>query len=67
MISQGERPVVKTAKVYLLYGNLSDAELAAIKKNVINPVEAREAALQKPDTLQADYEIPETVAVLNGF
>ena len=41
IISKGERPIVKTAKVYCLYGNISDDELAQIKKYVINPVEAR--------------------------
>lgn len=67
IISQGERPTVKTAKVYLLYGNITQAELAEIKKYVINPVEAREAALQKPETLASKYEIPTQVATLDGF
>ncbi|MBO5256055.1 MAG: phosphoribosylformylglycinamidine synthase, partial [Clostridia bacterium] len=43
IISQGMRPVVQTARVYILSGSLTDEELAAIKKYVINPVEAREA------------------------
>ena len=47
LISKGERPVIRTAKVYIIYGNVTDAELAAIKKYVINPVEAREASLKK--------------------
>ena len=67
IISKGERPLVRTAKVYCLYGNISDDELAKIKKYVINPVEAREASLEKYDTLAADYDIPETVRTLNGF
>ncbi len=67
IISQGDRPTVRTAKVYGLYGNLSEAELTEIKKYVINPVEAREAALDKPDTLQANYDIPTTVRTLEGF
>ena len=48
IISQGERPLVRSAKVYALYGTLSDADVAEIKKYVINPVEAREAARQCP-------------------
>ena len=44
LISQGERPVVRTAKVYLLEGALSDADIEAVKRYVINPVEAREAS-----------------------
>lgn len=67
IISQKERPTVKTAKVYLLYGNVNDSELAAIRKYVINPVEAREATLEKPETLKINYEIPTTVATLDGF
>ena len=45
LISQGEKPDVATARVYMLEGNISDEELARIKKHVINPVEAREASL----------------------
>lgn len=67
IISQGERPLVRTAKVYVLYGELSEAQLAEIKKYVINPVEAREASLEKPDTLNVEYEIPTEVATLDGF
>ncbi len=67
IISQGERPTVRTAKVYALYGALSDAEINEIKKHVINPVEAREAELSLPETLAADYDIPTTVATLDGF
>ncbi len=67
IISQGERPLIRTAKVYALYGNISDAEFNEIKKYVINPVEAREAAFEKPSTLKVDYEIPTEVATLDGF
>ena len=67
IISQGERPAVHTAKVYLLYGNLSAEDLAAIKKHVINPVESREASLDRVETLAVQYEIPETVDILDGF
>ena len=67
IISQGERPIIRTAKVYLLGGDLNDADLAGIKKYVINPVEAREAALDLPETLTVQYEIPSEVATLEGF
>ena len=67
IISQGERPTVRTARVYVLEGNLSQEDIAAIKKYVINPVEAREAALEQPETLQVDYAIPETVKTMDGF
>ena len=68
IISKGERPDVHTAKVYILYGNeLTDADVQAIKKYVINPVECREASLLLPETLKTKYEIPTEVETLNGF
>ena len=67
LISQGERPQVRTARVYLLGGALSEGELARIKKYVINPVEAREAALSRRDTLKVEYPAPAPVEVLEGF
>ncbi len=67
IISQGDRPIVKSAKVYALYGKLSDADLAEIKKYVINPVESREATLEKPETLAIKYDIPTEVKTLEGF
>ena len=67
ILSQGERPTVRTAKVYVLEGNLTEEDLAAVKHYVINPVEAREADLAPLHTLQMDYAIPTTVAVEEGF
>lgn len=67
LISQQEKPLVKTMKIYALYGNLSEADIAKIKKYVINPVEAREASIEKPETLVVNYDIPTEVAVLEGF
>ena len=67
IISKGERPTVRTAKVYALYGDLTEDEILKIKKYVINPVEAREAVLEKPLTLATEYDIPTTVKTLDGF
>ena len=67
IISQGERPLIRTAKVYALYGKLSEKDIAEFKKYVINPVECREAALEIPETLAIAYEIPTEVATLEGF
>ncbi len=67
ILSQGERPLIRSAKVYALYGELSEADVREIKKYVINPVEAREAALSLPETLRTDYAIPTEVATLEGF
>lgn len=67
LISQGERPLVRSARVYLLEGALSEAQIDAIKKYVINPVEAREASLETRATLKMEYPVSAAVAVLEGF
>ncbi|MBE6916628.1 MAG: phosphoribosylformylglycinamidine synthase [Ruminococcaceae bacterium] len=67
ILGQCERPTVRSAKVYVLEGDLSADDVAAIKKHVINPVECREASLEMPETLAAEYAVPERVATVNGF
>ena len=67
LISQKDRPLVRTARVYCLYGEISAEQLNAIKKYVINPVESREASLDEVETLVAEYEIPTSVETLEGF
>ena len=67
LISQGDRPLVRSARVYLLEGTLTDEQVAEIKKYVINPVEAREASLDTRATLKMEYPIPTEVEVLDGF
>ena len=67
IISQGDRPLIRSAKVYALYGKLTDTDINEIKKYVINPVEAREADLALPQTLATKYDIPTTVKTLEGF
>ena len=67
ILFQSERPVIRSAKVYALYGALNAEDLARIKKYVINPVEAREASPELPDTLKTPYEIPTAVRTLDGF
>ncbi len=67
LISQGERPAVRSAKVYILEGDLSDADIDAIKHYVVNPVEARIATLDKPETLATQIPDPEPVEILTGF
>ena len=67
LMSRGERPEIRTAEVYLLYGNLTDDEFGVIKKYVINPVEAREAALGVPETLRISHPEPAPIETLDGF
>ena len=67
IISQGDRPTIRTARVYALYGKLTEEEVNEIKKYVINPVESREATMDMPETLAVEYAIPETVKTVDGF
>ena len=67
IISQGKKPLIKTAKVYALYGNLTKKDIEEIKKYIINPVEMREANFLRPGTLKEKYKIPKTVKMLKGF
>ena len=67
IMTQGDRPAVRNARIYLLEGDLTEEQFAAIKNHLINPVEAREASLEKVDTLKTEYEIPTTVETLTGF
>ena len=48
IISQGERPLIRTAKIYILIGDITDADAQKIKKYVINPVEGARQALKSP-------------------
>ena len=67
LISQKERPIVRTARVYVLGGDISDEVLDRVKKYVINPIESREADLAMPTTLVMSCAAPAKVAVLEGF
>ncbi len=67
LLSGGVRPTVRCATVYILFGGLTPDELEKIRGYLINPVESREASMDKPDTLERSYETPGRVAVLEGF
>ena len=67
ILSQGTRPTVASAKVYVLLGYPTAEEIAKIKAYVINPVEAREASLAERETLVQQYDVPADVAILDGF
>ena len=67
MLCQGDRPLVKYAKIYVLSGSISDADFAKIKHYLINAVESRECGFEAYETLKVKYDIPTEVAVLDGF
>ena len=67
LVSKGKRPLVRTAKLYAVYGNVTEEALSALKKYVINPVESREASLALPETLHIAHPVPSEVETLCGF
>ncbi|UWD48945.1 phosphoribosylformylglycinamidine synthase [Clostridioides difficile] len=67
IVNQGIRPAINTAKVYILSGKITDEECSKIKDYCINPVDSREASLEKPETLKMETEIPTAVEILDGF
>ncbi len=67
LLNENEEPVIRTATTYVIEGDLSGEELAAIKRHCINPVDSRETGLAKPETLIQDFEEPDDVPVLERF
>ncbi len=67
IMTHGEIPTIKCAQVIVLEGDLSDADIAKIKKYIINPVDSHEASLEKPASLKMAFETPADVAILDGF
>ena len=67
IINEGQRPNINSAKLYILTGDIDDELFAKIKSYVINPVDSREASLEKPETLELETEIPTEVATIEGF
>ncbi len=67
IITLGKKPVIAAAEIIILQGAVSDDDLLKIKKYLVNPVDSREASLDKPRTLQMDIAAPEDVEILTGF
>ena len=62
-----EKPIVKSSKIFAFYGDISDSDFSRIKSWMINPVESREASMEKPKTLIQKYPEPDDVASVSGF
>jgi phosphoribosylformylglycinamidine synthase len=67
LLTQGDRPEVVAARLIVLYGDISVAEFSAVKNYLINPVDSREASLDKPRSLASRVPVPAPVQVLQGF
>ena len=66
-LKEDEQPIIKSATTYVIEGDITDDEFAAIKAHCINPVDSRETGLQKPETLVTEFEEPEDVKIFEGF
>ena len=67
LLKEEEEPIIRTATTYVIEGEITDAELEAIKNYCINPVDSRETGMEKPVTLVTEFEEPADVAVFDGF
>lgn len=67
ILTQSEKTQIASSKVYILYGDISEEEFVKIKNYCINPVDSREASLEKLDSLKSELVIPESVEILDGF
>ena len=66
-IKEDESPVIRTATTYVIEGDISDDEFEAIRNHCINPVDSREAADEKPETLVTTFDEPADILVFGGF
>ena len=67
IINEGQRPNINSAKLYILSGEIDDKLFDKIKSYIINPVDSREANLEKPETLEIKTDIPTEVETITGF
>lgn len=67
IITCEDRPLCKTARIHAIFGQLTPDEQDKIRNWLINPVEAREASLAKPDSLEDVLEQPEDIGTVTGF
>ena len=67
LLTQGERPEVRTARVVALSGDVADDAFRKVQSYLVNPVESRVASMDKPESLLMKTEIPADVARVTGF
>ena len=67
LLNEEEEPIIRTATTYVIEGEVTEEQLAAVKKHCINPVDSREAEEGKPATLVQEFEEPEDVIIFEGF
>ncbi len=66
LLTRKARPLIKCARIYMVKG-VSDEQLIAIKKHIINPVESEEVGFEKPETLVRATVAGAPVQDVEGF
>ncbi|MCR5033451.1 MAG: phosphoribosylformylglycinamidine synthase [Lachnospiraceae bacterium] len=66
-LKEDEQPVIQTAVTYVVEGAVSEEDMERIKAYCINPVDSRESGMEKPATLDVQYDEPEDVRIFTGF
>ncbi len=67
LLNDGKKPIVNSAKLYIIDGDITDDDFSRIKSYCINAVDSREAKLEIPETINVVYDIPTEVETLDGF
>ena len=67
LLGAGTDVLVRTAQLYLVNKDISDSELAAIKKYLLNPVDSRFKDIEQPIQLEQFSESDKTIPVLDFF
>ncbi|WP_461205824.1 phosphoribosylformylglycinamidine synthase [Clostridium sp. DL1XJH146] len=67
LLTHGDSPIIRCAKIIAIKGNISNEQLKEIKEYYINPVDSREALLDKVDDLNIETVVPTSVEILDGF
>ena len=67
ILTEGIKPVSKSAKIYVLKGNLKEEEVNKIKSYIINPVDSRECSLERLNSLDEKQDEPDDVSIVEGF
>ena len=67
LLNENEEPIIRSATTYVIEGNITDEQFAAIQKHCINPVDSRAIGMDKPETLVQNFEDPDDVIIFDGF
>ncbi|MEE1304838.1 MAG: phosphoribosylformylglycinamidine synthase [Agathobacter sp.] len=67
LLNENEEPIIRSATTYVIEGNITDEQFAAIQKHCINPVDSRAIGMEKPETLVQNFEDPDDVIIFDGF